>query len=108
LAIQHVTPKHFVPGKPLILDLKAENPLSWAKLYYRHVNQAERFNLGSMQQNGSAYEATIPGDYTNSAYPLQYYFELKPATSAPTIYPGFSKTLTSQPYFVVRRLGTRL
>ena len=103
LPIQHVTPKHFLPGKPLILDLKAEKPVSWAKLYYRHVNQAERFNVVSMQRNGSAYEAAIPGDYTNSAYPLQYYFELNPATSVPTFYPGFSKTLTNQPYFVVRR-----
>jgi hypothetical protein len=98
----HTPDKQFVPGKPLEVELTAES-LTWAKLYYRHVNQAERFTTASMERKGSVYQASIPPDYTNSAYPLQYYFELKTTTGPTLMYPGFSKDLMNQPYFVVRR-----
>jgi hypothetical protein len=103
LSIRHVSAKHFVPGQALKIDLQFEKPITWAKLYYRHVNQAERFNVFTMERNGSRYAATIPADYTNTVYPLQYYFEIKPSTGSPTIYPGLSKSLTQQPYFLLRR-----
>jgi hypothetical protein len=71
-------------------------------LYYRHVNQAERFNLATMEPHDGRYRATIPATYTDSAYPLQYYFEVKGTTEA-FLYPGLSQDLTNQPYIVVRR-----
>ena len=43
----------------------------------------------------------IPADYTQSPYPLLYYFEVHQAAGS-TIYPGFSPDLSNQPYFVVR------
>jgi hypothetical protein len=49
------------------------------------------------------YHTTIPGAYTDSAYPLQYYFEVKATTGRTLMLPGFSKGLTNQPYIVVRR-----
>ena len=110
LPVHHAPASHFYPGKPLQIELTVETSLKWAKLYYRVVNQAERFNVVEMERKaaaakyatkGSAYEAIIPADYTNANYPLQYYFELSDTTGATSLHPGFNKTLTNQPYFVV-------
>jgi hypothetical protein len=57
-----------------------------------------------MKAQGNTYQAVIPGDYTNSAYPLQYYFEVTQA-DATLLYPGFGPEVTGQPYFVVPRPG---
>jgi hypothetical protein len=43
------------------------------------------------------YRAVIPAAYTQSPFPLQYYFEL----DSSAVYPGFNETLSNQPYFVV-------
>ncbi len=103
VVVHHKPPMRFVTGEPLAISLSGNKPVKWVKLYYRHVNQAERFNASEMKQSSSAYQAIIPADYTNSPYPLQYYFEIKPMAAAPTIYPGLSKTFTNQPYFLIRR-----
>jgi hypothetical protein len=49
------------------------------------------------------YSATIPATYTDTPYPIQYYFEVKLSATAATIYPGFGAELAGQPYFAVRR-----
>jgi hypothetical protein len=77
---------------------------SSARLYYRHVNQAERYVSTDMQARGNIFRATIPDDYTNSPFPLQYYFELRESPAKAWLYPGFSPDLTGQPYFVLSRL----
>ena len=74
-----------------------------ALLYYRHVTQAERYESAEMQLRDGRYHATIPAGYTDSQYPLEYYFELKQGPESAWLYPGFSEDLTNQPYFVVRR-----
>jgi hypothetical protein len=74
-----------------------------ARVYYRHVTQAERYESAEMQLRDGRYRATIPGAYTDSPYPLEYYFELKQGQDAAWLYPGFTADLTNQPYFVVRR-----
>ena len=103
LKAQHLPLKQFAPGKPLPIELKLSQPTAWAKLYYRHVNQAERFHVVDMERSASAYQSTITADYTNTNYPLQYYFEAKTTAEESLLFPGFSKTLMNQPYFVVRR-----
>jgi hypothetical protein len=70
------------------------------RLYYRHVNHGERYQTAEMQVAGKNYHATIPAGYTNTKYPIEYYFELKEAPES-TLYPGFNPELTNQPYFVV-------
>jgi hypothetical protein len=72
-------------------------------LYYRHVDQAERYETLAMEFRGQAYHAAIPAEYTRTDYPLEYYFEIKEKDQGAVLFPGFSKTLTGQPYFVVRR-----
>jgi hypothetical protein len=51
------------------------------------------------------WSATIPGDYTKSAYPLQYYFEVTDTPSSAGFYPGLGEHLARQPYFVVSGSG---
>ena len=56
-----------------------------------------------MDVRDNRYAAAIPGAYTDSAYPLEYYFEMKQGKDAAWLYPGFAANQASQPYFVVRR-----
>jgi len=105
LPCRHQPAASLHPGQPLVIDLsvdKGSNPVS-ARLYYRHVTQAERYESAEMQLFGGRYRATIPALYTDSPYPLQYYFELKQGSESAWLYPGFTNDLTGQPYFVVRR-----
>ncbi len=103
LTCHHVPTTRFVPGKSLEIDLTVDAPIASANLYYRHVNQAERFMVAAMDRGQHHYHTTIPGAYTDSVYPLQYYFEVKTTTGRTLMYPGFSKELTNQPYIVIRR-----
>ena len=99
----HKQPEHFKAGKSLELVISIEKTIGSVRLYYRHVNQAERFKTIEMKRTGKSYSATLPADYTDTQYPLQYYFELRDASGKAWLYPGFSASLTNQPYFVVRR-----
>jgi hypothetical protein len=99
---RHTPPAAFHPGQPLELELAAPKLVS-VRMYYRHVNQAERFESVEMQARDNRYRAVIPAGYTQSLYPLQYYFELKTAPDQACLFPGFAANLSNQPYFVVRR-----
>jgi hypothetical protein len=101
IACWHDPPARFRPAQPLLLDLALSGPAT-ARLLYRHVNQAERYQALDLMARGSVYRATIPADYTDSPYPLQYYFEVRRA-GAVDLYPGFAPELNNQPYYVVRR-----
>jgi hypothetical protein len=100
---RHTRPERFTAGESLDIELSVEKAIGSARMYYRHVNQAERFQTVEMQLTGKGYRATIPADYTNSEYPLQYYFELRDGPDKAWLYPGFKPDLANQPYFVVRR-----
>jgi hypothetical protein len=56
----HIQPKHFKVGEPLDLELSIEKAIASAKLYYRHVNHAERYKTVDMQLMGNMFRATIP------------------------------------------------
>jgi hypothetical protein len=109
LACQHRPAAKFHAGQPLRIELsvekasRADKSEVAARLYYRHVSQAERYESVEMQPGDGRYRATIPASYTNSPYPLEYYFELKHGPESAWIYPGLREDLTGQPYFVVRR-----
>ncbi|MEZ5355949.1 MAG: hypothetical protein R2762_25225, partial [Bryobacteraceae bacterium] len=104
IACSHVPPAMFRPGQPLDLELsmpRSSSPIA-ATIYYRHVTHAERYESAPMTSKDGRYHAAIPAAYSQSAYPLEYYFELKQGQAA-WLYPGFSQDHSSQPYFVVRR-----
>jgi hypothetical protein len=54
-----------------------------------------------MDKKAQTYEAAIPGDYTKSPYPLQYYFVLGKDSSTAWFYPAFNATLSNQPYYAL-------
>lgn len=102
---RHTPPVSFHAGQPLDVEIsvdKAAGKLS-VRMFYRHVTQAERFQSVAMQAADNRLRATIPGQYTGSLYPLEYYFELRDAPDHAWLYPGFNADLTNQPYFVIRR-----
>ncbi len=104
----HTPPASFHPGQPLSLSLlvpgvAAHDAPSAVHLYYRHVNQAERWLAVEMQRGHNGYSAAIPGDYTDSLFPLQYYFALQRGTDASWLYPAFNSTLSNQPYYAISK-----
>jgi hypothetical protein len=105
----HTAPAEFHPRQPLELELQAAaaSQVASARLYYRHVNQGERFQSADMQSGGSGWRAAISAAYTDSPYPLEYYFEVKQGPDQIGLVPGFQAGLVSQPYFVVRQAGAK-
>jgi hypothetical protein len=100
VAAEHSVPEAFHPGGDLSLTIATPAIVSESILWYRHVNHGERWSSVPMQKAGYTYSAFIPGSYTNSPYPLQYYFELHTADAA-TLHPPFNPTLSNQPYYAL-------
>jgi hypothetical protein len=102
---RHTPPSRFDPGTPLRLSLAVDMPAapSRVRVLYRHVNQAERYQAAEMRLEHGEYGALIRADYTDSRFPLQYYFELKKGREHAWLFPGFNRDLTNQPYFVARQ-----
>ena len=103
VACQHRCPEKFTAGQSLHLEITPEKKPESIRLFYRHINQGERYQTADMQGEGKSFMATIPADYTNSKFPLQYYFELRQDSASASLYPGFNKELANQPYFIVRQ-----
>jgi len=101
----HTPAPRFTPGQPLEIAIAVSQKTTETlnlHLYYRHVNQAERYQSAEMRTDGKNFHFTIPPNYTNSAYPLQYYFEAHSASEDVWLYPGLGEKVREQPYFVVR------
>jgi hypothetical protein len=100
---RHAPPANFRPGQALDIEVETQTASQSVRLYYRRVNHGERFESALMRLQGTHYRAAIPAAYTDSLYPLQYYFEIKQDAECASLYPGFGPELTNQPYFVVRQ-----
>ena len=68
---------------------------------YRQADQSQLWRMADTTWGNGAYRGAIPADYTESQYPLLYYFEVHESGGS-GIYPGFDKGLSNQPYFLVR------
>ena len=98
--VEHTPPGTFNSGGDLHLTITTPAIVTESVLWYRHVNHAERWMSAPMQKTGNAHRGFIPTSYTNSPYPLQYYFELQ-TTDATTLHPPFNSTFSNQPYYVI-------
>ena len=98
--IEHTVPDAFHSGRDLHLTISTHASVTESTLWYRHVNHGERWVFAAMQKDGNTYSASIPGSYTSSPYPLQYYFELH-TTDAATLHPPLNSTFSNQPYYVI-------
>jgi hypothetical protein len=103
---EHHCPTQFNPGRPLDIVLTTSVPqVETVKLHYRHVNQVETYVVEAMTGRRGTWRHTIPGEYTDSVFPLMYFFELHDDASHAWLYPGFEPDLANQPYYAVRRAG---
>jgi hypothetical protein len=100
---RHQAPVRFRRKEAVAIQIAVAGRVRSVRMYYRHVNQAERFASVEMTVQGGTYRATIPASYTDSPYPLQYYFEIRESAEKASLYPSFAPDLANQPYFVVRR-----
>jgi hypothetical protein len=101
ITVHHNPPASFHPASDLRLTIATPRPIDGdAILWYRHVNHGERWLSTPMQEAPGTYNAAIPATYTDSPYPLQYYFELHTANAA-TLYPAFNPNLSNQPYYAI-------
>ncbi|HEX3747373.1 MAG TPA: hypothetical protein VHW09_25730 [Bryobacteraceae bacterium] len=99
---RHTPPARFRRKEAVPVQIAVAGARS-VRLHYRHVNQAERYQSVDMEAWSGTYRATIPAAYTDSPYPLQYYFEVRQSAEQVSLYPGFAPDLANQPYFVIRR-----
>ncbi|UWZ81673.1 hypothetical protein [Occallatibacter riparius] len=108
---QHTPPQEFAPGEVLALRLsvpgqEGTHALRTVRLRYRHVNQAERWQVLDATSANGAYATAIPKEYTESGFSLEYYFELADGNGRSWMYPAFNESLSNQPYFAVcKRAG---
>ncbi len=100
---KHSFPIQFHPGKPLDIARSTTGQVKVVKLHYRHVNQMEAYVVKTMGEYDGSWRHTIPGEYTDSAFPLMYFFELQDAAGHAWLYPGFEADFANQPYFAVRQ-----
>ena len=99
---QHSPATRFEPGKPVELAFSMPQAVGRkVTLMYRRADQSERWRQAEMAWSDGAYRGAIPPDYTESPYPLLYYFQVEEA-GGNGLYPGFNKDLSNQPYFLVR------
>ncbi len=100
----HTPPPAFARGQtiPVKLALAVGDPGPTVTLHYRITHQAEPWRTAptTLQVDGAT--GWIPGEYTDTPYPVQYYFEITEGSRRPWPYPGLGLELTQQPYFVVR------
>jgi hypothetical protein len=100
---QHQSPASFKPGSVVTLVISGLSTVQLSgHLHYRHVNQAEVWKSTDLVSTSDGLVATIPADYTQSRFALQYYFVLRKDAVA-TLYPGLAPDLANQPYFVIRQ-----
>lgn len=106
VAATHVVPAGFHRGTAVALSLAfpGDHPQKSVLLHYRRVNQSLGWQVAAMQSNANAWTGQIPSPYSDSAFPLQYYFEPSDADGRPWLYPGLGMALANQPYFVLRQV----
>jgi hypothetical protein len=103
--ITHVPPASFRRGQPVALGVMRANDRTGPqaiRMFYRHTHQAEPWRVLPMQMEAGGYQAAIPGEYTDSPYPLEYYFETDDGAGRSWLYPGLEANLSNQPYYVLR------
>src|SRR5581483_11876683 len=93
----------FKRGGPVAIRVSPKGKMDGVELRYRHVNQAELWTSTPMKAASGSWAATIPADYADSPYSLQYYFVIRSGKGAPALHPGLGKSLMEQPYYVLRQ-----
>jgi hypothetical protein len=105
-AATHVPPPPFRRGQPVALALsfapEQARPVG-IRLHYRRVNQAEAWQAVDMKPATAAWHGEVPAAYTDSKFPLQYYFEPTNEAGVSWVHPGLGSALARPPYLVLRQ-----
>jgi hypothetical protein len=100
----HVPAHSFRRRQPLNIGYNAmATGLIGIYLRYRHVNQADVWQMTEMEPSDTGYHAVIAADYTDSPFPLQYHFRIRTRSGLVRLSPGLNPGWHGQPYFVVRQ-----
>lgn len=104
----HTPPTSFRRGKDLALSIQVPpissfGMISGIDLRYRRVNQGEVWQEIPMQKGDSEFRAAMPAPYTDSPFPLQYYFRIRLGPDTAVLRPGLETRVEGQPYFIVRQ-----
>ena len=99
--VEHAPVATFKRGTAVTLGLKTKGHVTSVRLYYRRVNQAETWRSADLTGGAGKWAGAISADYTDSAFPLQYYFELRKGPRTAWLHPGLGVNLMQQPYYVV-------
>ena len=104
----HQPPASFRPGRPIDIHANVDHAAASfrMRLHYRHLNQGDRWEDIEMRTSGSRYSATIPANYTQTPYPMQYYFSVHTESGRAWMDPGFDSDLANQPYHVIRQASS--
>ena len=97
----HKPAAKFEAGKPMKIELKLANEAQRVNLHYRHANQAILWEVMPMQVDGTRCTAVIPAEYTQTRYPMTYYFSVDQGESGQALFPGLDEELAGMPYYVV-------
>ncbi|MCM3689696.1 hypothetical protein [Neobacillus niacini] len=103
-AYNHIPPKSFERGQSVQISLNIQDIPSDYQVYlnYRHANQAESYQSIKTVRDADLFTADIPASYTDSPYPIIYFFEFENDEKQKRTCPGFDKNLSNQPYFSIR------
>jgi hypothetical protein len=106
--VDHAPPPSFQRSQAVPLIIKLPPGQTMPRIHFRRVNQAEPYQSQDMERGKGPglFTASIPPAYTDSPFPLQYYFELREGPSA-HLHPGFNPDWSNQPYFVIRQTTQR-
>ncbi len=95
----------FVRGRPIELELTCgHDGVREVRLHYRILHQAAAWESVPMTRNGRGFRARIEASYSDTTYPLQYYFSLHGDVGRPQLYPGIGPDLAGEPYWVISPL----
>ncbi|HEY1663606.1 MAG TPA: twin-arginine translocation signal domain-containing protein [Verrucomicrobiae bacterium] len=107
IANLHEPAASFQRGQPLTIlahpPAASSAMISSIGLRYRHVNQGDIWQMMEMERTGNILQATIPADYTDSPYPLQYHFQIRSTAGNTWLYPGLENRWRGQPYYFLRQ-----
>lgn len=101
-AIRHEPTASFDRGSAVRISATGQG-LAGITLHYRHLNQGEDFHHVEMAASNGEFTAAIPAEYTDSPYPLVYYFVARAPGGDAWLVPGLDETLANQPYHVLQQ-----
>ena len=103
ILVNHLPPKNYIKGKKISLSCNLNiNKNLLGYINYREVNQSKKWKRKKLIKSKNIYNSVIPSRFTNTQYPIQYYFEFTDKKHS-SFSPGFNKYLSNQPYYVLRQ-----